>query len=85
MLGSRQKNILKLKCPDEFTDEEISEYIKKNTKLTFVPEWIPRKPLICQLLARLDPTEIEQLEKSPTEKRNFLKEFLMLFVIVKHA
>jgi hypothetical protein len=63
-LGLSPGSYLKLTCPDEFSDEEISEYIRANTTLTGVPDWMPRKPLICQLLARLEPKEVERLEKA---------------------
>lgn len=63
-LGLSKDKILKLRCPDEFSDDEIKQYIQKNTKLQSVPEWVPRKPLICQLLCRLDPEEIKSLEQN---------------------
>ena len=62
-LGLSKMDVFKLKCPDEFSDEEISLYLKQNTQLTSVPEWVPRKPLVCQLLTRLAPNEIVQLER----------------------
>jgi hypothetical protein len=61
---SGNSKFLKLRCPDEFSDEEISAYIKQNTALVKIPEWIPRKPLVCQLLVRLEPHEVSQLEKA---------------------
>ena len=38
-LGLKKEKVIKLKCPDEFSDEEILQYIKKNTNLPLVPEW----------------------------------------------
>jgi hypothetical protein len=63
-LGLAPGTFLRLSCPDEFSNVEIAEYINKNTKLKSIPDWMPRKPLICQLLARLEPTEVESLENS---------------------
>jgi hypothetical protein len=63
-LGLSSGDYLKLSCPNEFSDNEILEYIRTNTSLTGVPDWMPRKPLICQLLARLDPKEVERLDSA---------------------
>lgn len=63
-LGLAPGTFLRLACPDEFSDDEITEYIRRNTKLKSIPDWMPRKPLICQLLARLEPADVENLENS---------------------
>lgn len=60
-LGLDLGMILVLKCPDEFSSTELADYIAKNTKFKTLPEWMPRKPLICQLLARLPADEVERL------------------------
>lgn len=61
-LGLNLSKTLVLRCPEEFSDTELSEYIQANTSLKTVPEWMPRKPLICQLLARLPASDVELLE-----------------------
>lgn len=72
-LGLVKENVLKLKCPDEFSNDEISQYIRQNTKLTSIPEWIPRKPLVCQLLTRLESSEIVQLERDSYGEAEFFE------------
>lgn len=52
---------LVLHCPDEFTEEQAEEYLQKNTGLAEFPEWSPRKPLVCQLFAKLDNKEMRDL------------------------
>lgn len=61
-LGLNLSKTLTLRCPEEFSDSELIEYIQANTSLKTVPEWMPRKPLICQLLARLPAADVERLE-----------------------
>lgn len=61
-LGLNLAHVLILKCPEEFSDTELADYISKNTSLEAVPEWMPRKPLICQLLARLPAADVKRLE-----------------------
>lgn len=66
-LGLKNSNeVIKLKCPDEFNEQEIINYIKENTNFDFVPEWIPKKPLICQLLAKLEPLEVKKYSNEST-------------------
>lgn len=72
-LGLSREKVLKLRCPDEFSEEEIREYIHQNTALQSVPEWIPRKPLVCQLLCRLEPNEVKSLEQSACGEVEFFE------------
>jgi hypothetical protein len=60
-IGIPLHDLVILRCPDEFTESEANDYIRENTALAIIPEWMPRKPLICQLLARLDNAEVEEL------------------------
>lgn len=62
-IGISRDKLLVIKCPDEFTDEEAKTYLKSATHLQEIPDWMPKKPLICQLLARLEPEEIDRLQK----------------------
>ena len=52
---------LVLRCPDEFTESQAEDYLKKNTGLEEFPVWSPRKPLICQLFAKLDRKQMHEL------------------------
>lgn len=52
---------LVLRCPEEFTESQAEDYLKKNTGLEEFPDWSPRKPLICQLFAKLDRNEMRRL------------------------
>lgn len=72
-LGQPLNELLILRCPDEFSESELQQYITKNTKLTAVPEWMPRKPLICQLLARLPEGEVKQLEEATDGELTFFE------------
>lgn len=55
------RNCIVLRCPDEFTETEAREYIKHNSDIDVLPDWMPRKPLVCQLLAKLDRDELQLL------------------------
>lgn len=72
-LGIDLGNALVLKCPEEFSEHQLQNYIKSNTSLGSVPEWMPRKPLICQLLARLPPNEVARLEQAANGELEFFQ------------
>lgn len=72
-LGQPLNKILVLRCPEEFTEPELQHYLRKNTKLTSVPEWMPRKPLICQLLARLPADEVKRIEDASDGELEFFE------------
>lgn len=72
-LGQPLSKILVLRCPEEFTEPELQHYLKRNTKLTSVPEWMPRKPLICQLLARLPAEEVKRIEDASDGELEFFE------------
>ncbi|KAJ3473520.1 hypothetical protein NLI96_g12962 [Meripilus lineatus] len=72
-LGVDLSNLLILKCPDEFSDDELGEYLKLNTTLQSVPDWMPRKPLICQLLARLSGDEVDRIESAAEGELEFFE------------
>ncbi len=65
-----------LRCPDEFTEAEVISYIQASTQLKIIPEWMPRKPLVCQLLARLDSSEVAALTESATGEVQFFESVL---------
>lgn len=50
-----------LRCPDEFSEAEAKDYLHQNSNIGILPDWMPRKPLVCQLLAKLDEDELQAL------------------------
>jgi hypothetical protein len=72
-LGLHLPDVLLLKCPNEFSSDELAKYLKINTTLKSVPDWMPRKPLICQLLARLSNEEVERIESAAEGELEFFE------------
>lgn len=72
-LGLNLDEVLIIKCPEEFSEDEAVSYIRSNGALSVVPEWMPRKPLICQLLARLDSAEAERLQNEAEGEVSFFE------------
>ncbi|MCB4456772.1 hypothetical protein LHL23_14075 [Leisingera sp. McT4-56] len=65
-----------LTCPQEFSESELEEYLKSNTKLVSLPNWMPRKPLICQLFAKLEADEISAITDNANDEADFFERFL---------
>lgn len=72
-LGVTLDHLIILRCPDEFSENEAKDYVKNNTHLAELPDWMPRKPLICQLLARLSKDEIDHLAHSASGEIEFFE------------
>lgn len=64
---------LSLRCPDEFTDGEIIAYLQAAVGVDVVPDWLPKKPLVCRLLADLSKEEIADLQESASGEVDFFE------------
>lgn len=58
-LGLDEETVLILECHSEFSEEELADFIRKNMdsdmdteKLEQLPRWLPRRPLVIQLLMK---------------------------------
>lgn len=67
---------ISLRCPDEFTEDEIRAYLIGAVGIDAAPEWMPKKPLICRLLARLDKEEIERIHTASNGEVDFFENVL---------
>ncbi|ARP98613.1 hypothetical protein CAK95_05600 [Pseudorhodoplanes sinuspersici] len=52
-LGLANSSAELLRSKDEFTFEEIAEFLKVNGRDGDIPEWLPRKPLTCEFFLRV--------------------------------
>jgi hypothetical protein len=50
-----------LRCKDEFTIEEMNIYLKNLAITTDIPIWLPRRPLICQIINSLEKEKIQNM------------------------
>ncbi len=75
-LGLRKEQVTILYCPSEFTDSELETYLQTRVKLETYPTWLPRKPLLCQLLTRIDKDALEALVASEIGEIKFFEKVL---------
>jgi hypothetical protein len=72
-LGLDEKNLIILTCPDEFTNDELDQYIKSRVDVETYPAWLPKKPLLCQLLTRIDNSSLKLLVESELGEVEFFE------------
>lgn len=54
-------NVVVARVPDDFTEDEARIYLAGLKVQAPCPEWLPRKPLVFQLLAEIDVAEVNRL------------------------
>lgn len=70
------KSVKIISCPEEFSDEELEHYLISNTSLESVPSWMPRKPLVCQLVAKLDQNTLNEITSNVEGEIDFFERVL---------
>jgi hypothetical protein len=77
-LGLENKNPLFIKCMPEFSEEEVVSYLGESGNVSKLPEWLPKKPLICQILKNLDFTNLTSLFSGDIPEYDFFEIFINL-------
>jgi NACHT domain len=75
-LGLNSANIKIVYAKDEFSVEEISAYFEAAGIDVALPEWLPRRPLICQTIAQLDEDELGRMFGSGSQEPIFWNHFI---------
>ena len=61
-LGASELNAFIGSCKQEFNDRELEEFLNLlSNDVIIVPEWLPRRPLMCQTIASLDGDELREI------------------------
>jgi len=53
-LGIKNSNRELIRCEDQFTEEEMELFLENIALDVVLPDWLPRRPLMCQAVASLD-------------------------------
>jgi hypothetical protein len=53
-LGVRSSGRELIRCEDQFTEEEMEVFLENIQLDVVLPDWLPRRPLMCQAVASLD-------------------------------
>jgi NACHT domain len=47
-----------VRCNDEFSEDEMERFLESLGVLVDVPGWLPKRPLMCQAIANLEPQDL---------------------------
>jgi len=61
VLGLDKSETKILKCKDEFSEEEMKNYLMNISLTIDLPIWLPRRPLICQIINTISTSELESI------------------------
>lgn len=61
LLGLNIQETILLRCKDEFTDDEMKEYLKSLSNIIDLPFWLPKRPIICQIINSLEVNDLERI------------------------
>ncbi len=76
-LSGKNSTTLIVNAPELFTPSEGQDYLKQLGVVATVPNWLPRKPLVFQMLAALPKTEIAALFEKEFGEFQFWGLFLL--------
>lgn len=76
-LGLSSANSIVVRCKDEFTDEEMREFFRRYVAEDIVmPDWLPRRPLVCQTIADMSDEELDQMFGVGEDELSFFDHFI---------
>lgn len=73
-LGLSPRGTHVLTCAQEFKETEIQQYLKHLHGMELVPEWLPKRPLVFQILSDLEPNILKDLMIKDTGEIGFWSE-----------
>jgi hypothetical protein len=60
-LGLSKTETVLLRSKDEFSETEMENYLKSISSVVELPLWLPRRPLICQIINSLEKNKLEEI------------------------
>jgi len=88
-LGLEEEDCLLLRCPEEFSPTQVQEFFQSVLPNTDLPYWLPRRPLICQVIAEMEPEHRESVFKQSGSQVGFWDQFIAMVTTreswIRHA
>jgi hypothetical protein len=75
-LGLDPKKAVIIRCSDEFTDEEIQSYLAEVAQGLELPSWLPKRPLICHIVAEMGRDELAFLVQNDSGELTFWRSMI---------
>jgi len=76
-LGLSSERSIVLRCKNEFTEDEMREFFRRYvTEDIAMPDWLPRRPLVCQTIADMSSDELDQMFGVGQDELGFFDHFI---------
>jgi NACHT domain len=75
-LGLDSSKTTILRCKEEFSETEMRNFFAKIAVDVALPDWLPRRPLICQTIADMDPDDLDQVFGVGEDELSFWDHFI---------
>ena len=76
-IGADVREVLIGACKVEFDDREVEEFLGQiSEEVIIIPEWLPRRPLMCQAIASLDEDERKKILNDQNGDIDFWNAFI---------
>ena len=75
-LGLDPKNVVVIRSKNEFSDTELLEYFRNRDIDVDVPDWLPRRPLICQTISDLAADQFDTMFGDEGDEIAFWNHFI---------
>jgi hypothetical protein len=80
-LGLDPGQTLTIRCKSEFSEAETQEFFNRIQSEIVVPEWLPRRPLICQTIADLSAEEMDEMFGVGQNELEFWNHFMKVLSV----
>ncbi|WP_221799752.1 NACHT domain-containing protein [Oceanobacter mangrovi] len=75
-LSLKGRNVSLLKCSDEFNEDQANEYLSILGLSSKSPRWLPKKPLMFQIISSLERSDAERILESENGEIGFWGQFI---------
>ncbi|WP_156332618.1 NACHT domain-containing protein [Rhodopseudomonas sp. AAP120] len=77
-LGASPKDLVVIRAKNEFSDTELLEYFSNLNIEADIPEWLPRRPLICQTISDLASDQFDAMFGEEGNEIEFWNHFILV-------
>lgn len=75
-LGLTPRTAMLVRCADQFSDSEMLAYLKPIAPHIVLPAWVPRRPLVCQIMVGMSKDSLATLEDDSGSESAFWDRFI---------
>jgi hypothetical protein len=75
-LGLSERTTTVIRCKSEFTEAEMQAFFAQISVDIVLPDWLPRRPLICQTIADMPADDLDQMFGVGQDELSFWDHFI---------